>query len=172
MFFTFSILLHAPLPRANDECACTCLVWLGHLWDKNRQALLGPALFKSRFFGIGGGRSEKLFESRRSRGEFFSRPRRFQKNRWIWIQPWLFWFFLRQAHVSRKSGWLFKTSKIRWYTSAPSIHLSNFSWMVVRGVIWMNLVLFISIHAIATPRNALRIIDVVGTVVLRPLFPG
>jgi hypothetical protein len=38
-----------------------------------------PALFKSRFFGIGGGRSEKLFESRRSRGEFFSRPRKFQK---------------------------------------------------------------------------------------------
>jgi hypothetical protein len=40
---------------------------------------LGAALFKSRFFGIEGGRSEKLFEARRRRGEFFSRPRRGQK---------------------------------------------------------------------------------------------
>jgi hypothetical protein len=50
----------------------------GHLTECIGRAL-GAALFKSRFFGLGGGRSEKLFETRRRRGEFFSRPRSGQK---------------------------------------------------------------------------------------------
>jgi hypothetical protein len=39
---------------------------------------MARALLKSRFCEIEGGLSEKLFEHRRSRGEFFSRRRRFQ----------------------------------------------------------------------------------------------
>jgi hypothetical protein len=39
---------------------------------------MARALLKSRFCEIEGGLSEKLFESRRRRDEFFSRRRRFQ----------------------------------------------------------------------------------------------
>jgi hypothetical protein len=55
------------------------------------------ALLKSRFCGSGGGLSEKLFETRRRRVEFFSRRRSFRKIVGFQYSLDFFGYFLHQG---------------------------------------------------------------------------
>jgi len=61
------------------------------------------ALLKSRFCGSGGGLSEKLFESRRRRDEFFSRRRSFRKIVGFQYSLDFFGYFLYQTKSNKYS---------------------------------------------------------------------
>ena len=61
------------------------------------------ALLKSRFCGSGGGLSEKLFESRRRRDEFFSRRRSFRKIVGFQYSLDFFGYFLYQTKSDKNS---------------------------------------------------------------------
>jgi hypothetical protein len=67
-----------------------------HLF-RNSQSNAKKALLKSRFCGSGGGLSEKLFETRRRRVEFFSRRRSFRKIVGFQYSLDFFGYFLHQG---------------------------------------------------------------------------